>query len=116
MNISLNQTVEHLKSLMASVKDVVFPDYSEVRTENALANISARIEAVSPSGTADAFMERLPAIKDLLATDVEAIALNDPLPPMRRKSSSATRRSRQCFITVPPTNCTGSVSRSSHVC
>ena len=78
MSISLNQTVEHLKSLMSSVKDVVFPDYSEVRTENALANIAARIEAVSPSGTADAFMKRLPAIKELLATDVEAIAHNDP--------------------------------------
>ena len=71
MSISLNQTVEHLKSLMSSVKDVVFPDYSEVRTENALANIAARIEAVSPSGTADAFMKRLPAIKELLATDVD---------------------------------------------
>ena len=78
MNISLNQTVEHLKSLMASVKDVVFPDYSEVRTENALANISARVEAVSPSGTADAFLKRLPAIKELLETDVEAISHNDP--------------------------------------
>lgn len=78
MSISLNQTVEHLKSLMSSVKDVVFPDYSEVRTENALANIAARIEAVSPSGTADAFMKRLPVIKELLATDVEAIAHNDP--------------------------------------
>ena len=78
MNISLNQTVEHLKSLMSSVKDVVFPDYSEVRTENALANISARVEAVSPPGVASAFMDRLPAIKELLATDVEAIEHNDP--------------------------------------
>ena len=45
MNISLNQTVEHLKSLMASVKDYVFPDYSEIRTENAASNIAGRIEA-----------------------------------------------------------------------
>ena len=78
MNISLNQTVEHLKSLMASVKDYVFPDYSEVRTENAVSNIAGRIEAVSPPGTAAAFMERLPAIRELLATDVEAISHNDP--------------------------------------
>ena len=93
MSISLNQTAEHLKSLMSSVKDVVFPDYSEVRTENALANIAARVEAVSPSGTADAFMERLPAIKELLATDVEAIALNDP-------AASDTREIVFCYPAV----------------
>ena len=78
MSISLNQTAEHLKSLMASVKDVVFPEYSEVRTENALANIRSRVEAVSDPGTAAAFMQRLPSVRDLLATDVEAIAHNDP--------------------------------------
>lgn len=78
MKISLNQTVEHLKSLMASVKDVVFPEYSEVRTENALSNIAYRVDAVSPAGTAAAFLERLPAVRELLATDVAAIAQNDP--------------------------------------
>ena len=78
MSISLNQTAEHLRSLMASVKDVVFPEYSEVRTENALANIRSRVEAVSDPGTAAAFMQRLPSVRDLLATDVEAIAHNDP--------------------------------------
>ena len=78
MSISLNQTAEHLRSLMASVKDVVFPEYSEVRTENALANIKSRVEAVSDPGTAAAFMQRLPSVRDLLATDVEAIAHNDP--------------------------------------
>ena len=39
MNISLNQTVEHLKSLMASVKDYVFPDYSEIRVVGAGAGV-----------------------------------------------------------------------------
>lgn len=78
MSISLNQTEEHLKSLMASVKDYVFPDYSEVRTENAVSNIAARIESVSPTGTAAAFMERLPEIRRMLETDVEAISNNDP--------------------------------------
>ena len=70
MNISLNQTVEHLKSLMASVKDYVFPDYSEIRTENAASNIASRIEAVSQPGTAAAFMKRLPLIREMLAADV----------------------------------------------
>lgn len=78
MSISLNQTIEHLKALMANVKDVVFPMYSEVRTENALANISDRLAAVSSREVAEAFVRRLPAIRELLAADVEAVAHNDP--------------------------------------
>lgn len=93
MSISLNQTVEHLKSLMSSVKDVVFPEYSEVRTENALANIAGRIEAVSQPGTAAVLMERLPSIRELLATDVEAITHNDP-------AASDTREVIFCYPAV----------------
>ena len=93
MNISLNQTVEHLKSLMASVKDYVFPDYSEIRTENAASNIAGRIEAVRQPGTAAAFMKRLPLIREMLAADVEAIAHNDP-------AASDTREIIFCYPAV----------------
>ena len=78
MSVSINQTVGHLKSMMASVKDVVFPMYSEVRTESALSNIADRLAAVSSREIADAFIGRLPAIRELLAADVEAVAHNDP--------------------------------------
>jgi serine O-acetyltransferase len=78
MSVSLNQTIGHLKSLMTSVKDVVFPIYSEVRPESALSNISDRLSAVSSREVAEAFLERLPAIRDLLACDVEAVLHNDP--------------------------------------
>ena len=78
MSVSLNQTVGHLKSLMSSVKDVVFPMYSEVRTESALANIADRLAAVSSREIADAFIGKIPAIRELLAGDVEAVVHNDP--------------------------------------
>lgn len=78
MSVSLNQTVGHLKSLMSSVKDVVFPMYSEVRTESALANIADRLAAVSSRVIADAFIGKIPAIRELLAGDVEAVVHNDP--------------------------------------
>ena len=78
MSVSINQTVGHLKSMMSSVKDVVFPMYSEVRTESALSNIADRLAAVSSRGIADAFVGRLPAISALIAADVEAVAHNDP--------------------------------------
>ena len=78
MSVSINQTVCHLKSMMSSVKDVVFPMYSEVRTESALSNIADRLAAVSSREIADAFIGKLPAIRDLIAADVEAVAHNDP--------------------------------------
>jgi len=78
MALSLNQTVKHLKALMASVKDAVFPEYSDVSPDYALRWIRRELKAVTDAETADAFMERLPSVRDLLTTDVEAIAHNDP--------------------------------------
>ena len=78
MDISLNQTVSHLKSLMARVKDVVFPQYSDADPEYALSVIRAELAAVSSLDTAKAFIDGLPEISRLLATDVDAIAKNDP--------------------------------------
>ena len=78
MPLSLNQTVGHLKVLMTRVKDAVFPEYSDTQKTYALRCIQTELEAVTDTATAAAFLERLPAVKELLATDVEAIAHNDP--------------------------------------
>lgn len=78
MSLSLNQTISHLKTLMAYVKDYVFPLYSDVRPEDALCGILRETEAVSDKTVAEAFLKGLPDVKALLQTDVEAIAENDP--------------------------------------
>ena len=78
MALSLNQTIEHLKVLMARVKDAVFPEYGDGQETYVLRSIQTELEAVTDSATASAFLEKLPGIRALLATDVEAIAPNDP--------------------------------------
>ena len=78
MSLSLNQTIHHLKSLMAHVKDAVFPDYSDVATEYALDGIRTELSAVSSKEIAAAFMEQFPEVRRLVLTDVEAISENDP--------------------------------------
>ena len=78
MPLSLNQTVGHLKVLMTRVKDAVFPEYSDAQEGYVLRSIQTELEAVTDPATAEAFLARLPAVKELLATDVEAIAHNDP--------------------------------------
>ena len=78
MALSINQTVGHLKVLMARVKDAVFPEYGDGQETYVLRSIQTELEAVTDTATASAFLERLPGIRALLATDVEAIAHNDP--------------------------------------
>ena len=78
MALSLNQTVSHLKVMMAHLKDVVFPQYSDGQAGYATRCIHSELEAVTDAVTASAFMDRIPAIRELLETDVEAIAHNDP--------------------------------------
>ena len=63
MTQSLNQTVGHLKVLMARIKDVVFPLYSDRETEDAVRDIMDSLTAVTDADTAAAFMERLPACR-----------------------------------------------------
>ena len=74
----LNQTIGHLKTLMARIKDIIFPLYSDTETEDAVQAILTALEAVSDRATAENFLRELPAIKDLIVSDVEAIAENDP--------------------------------------
>lgn len=78
MSLSLNSTIGHLKSMMASMKDVVFPLYSDVREENALRGVYDSLRSATDAQTADAFVGRIPEIKRLLDTDVKALAKNDP--------------------------------------
>ena len=78
MDLSLKRTVGHLKELMERVKDAVFPEYSDTPENYALRCIQTELEAVTDEATASAFMEKLPRIKELLGTDVQAIAHNDP--------------------------------------
>lgn len=78
MALSLNQTVSHLKVMMTHLKDVVFPQYSDGQSGYATRCIHSELEAVTDIATAAAFMDRIPRIRRLLETDVEAIAHNDP--------------------------------------
>lgn len=78
MSLSLNRTVGHLKTLMACVKDYVFPHYSDVSPEEAVAGILRETGAVTDKVTAEAFLSGLPQVKALILSDVEAIAENDP--------------------------------------
>ena len=78
MALSLNQTVGHLKVMMTHLKDVVFPQYSDGQAGYATRCIHSELEAVTDAVTASAFMDRIPAIRELLETDVDAIAHNDP--------------------------------------
>ena len=78
MDLSLKRTVGHLKELMERVKDAVFPEYSDTPENYALRYIQTELEAVTDEATVSAFMEKLPRIRELLGTDVEAIAHNDP--------------------------------------
>ena len=78
MALSLNQTVSHLKVMMAHLKDLVFPQYSDGQAGYAARCVHSELEAVTDAATASAFMDRIPAIRELLKTDVDAIAHNDP--------------------------------------
>ena len=78
MDLSLKRTVGHLKVMMERVKDVVFPEYSDTPEDYALRSVQTELEAVTDGVTASAFMEKLPRIRELLVTDEEAIAHNDP--------------------------------------
>ncbi|MBP5373554.1 MAG: serine acetyltransferase [Bacteroidales bacterium] len=78
MSLSLNQTIGHLKKMMARVKDSVFPQYSDTLPEQALQDIRAELSAVASPEVASAFLERLPAVRSLVLGDVDAIAHNDP--------------------------------------
>ena len=78
MSLSLNRTIDHLKNLMAGMKDLVFPLYSDVKEEDALSEVYNSLRSATDYTVADAFLPKIPEIKRLLELDVKAIAQNDP--------------------------------------
>ena len=78
MTLPLNRTIGHLRLLMAAMKDVVFPLYSESKEEDALSVIKENLEEITSEDTTEAFISRIPEIKRLLCTDIKALAKNDP--------------------------------------
>ena len=64
--------------MMTAVKDVVFPLYSEVQTESAVATIFDTLKTLAGEEVAASFLKGLPEIQRLITTDVEAIAHIDP--------------------------------------
>jgi serine O-acetyltransferase len=76
--MTINQTVSHLKSLMASIKDYVFPAYSDVPALEAVSIIQRELEAVTLPEIAGAFIKELPIIQELIESDVQAVSENDP--------------------------------------
>ena len=75
---SIKETNERLRFLMDNIKDVVFPMYSAVHTEYALRVVRDVVSALTSPEIAARFVEGLPAIKELVESDVAAIAKNDP--------------------------------------
>lgn len=78
MSVSLNRTADHLRRLMIRVKDVVFPQYSEILPEQAMRDIRAEFSALTDNTVAEAFLAQMPEVAALVTSDVEAIAHNDP--------------------------------------
>ena len=75
---SLNRTIGHLKPMMAYMKDVIFPLYSEVKEEDAMYGICEHLRSVTSAEVTEAFLKRIPELKELLSKDVNAILRNDP--------------------------------------
>lgn len=78
MSLSLNSTIGHLKNFMASMKDLVFPLYSDVKEENALHGAYEALRSATDASVADSFIPLIPKIKSLLETDVKALSVTDP--------------------------------------
>ena len=78
MTLSLTRTTDHLKKMMAAMKDIVFPLYSDVEEEEALSLLRDHLSQVTSPETAEAFTGRIPQIRHLLCSDVKALSHNDP--------------------------------------
>ena len=73
MSLSLNRTIGHLKSMMASMKDLVFPLYSDVKEDDAQCEVYNSLRSATDYMVADAFLPRIPEIKRMLELDVKAL-------------------------------------------
>ena len=78
MNLPIKATRLLLRSLMESLNEAVFPEYTDVPVEEALQNAKKALLQLCNECATEQFLERVPAIAQMLKEDVEAIAGNDP--------------------------------------
>ena len=78
MNIPIKQTRQHLRALMESLSDAMFPEYNYIPYEESLQNAMDVLAQLCPQEAVEKFRARVPDIARLLKQDVEAIASNDP--------------------------------------
>ena len=78
MNLPIKATRLLLRSLMESLNEAVFPEYTDIPVEEALQNARKALEQLCEKEATEQFLEHVPAIAKMLKEDVEAIAGNDP--------------------------------------
>ncbi len=78
MNLPIKQTRLLLRSLMESLNDAFFPEYTHIPVEESKQNAMEVLLKLCEEDAAQKFQERIPIIARMLKEDVEAIAGNDP--------------------------------------
>jgi len=78
MVLSSKQIKERLEDYVETLKDSFFPEYSSISGDEASRNAADILASLCGDNIAAEFSERIPALRELLAEDVEAIAKNDP--------------------------------------
>ena len=78
MDIPIKTMRMTLRSMMESLYDAFFPEYSPNSYEYSVNEAVQALSSLCGSEKADLFRERIPFLAELLAQDVEAIGGNDP--------------------------------------
>ena len=78
MALSIKKTKELLETLTESAKDYFFPQYSDSSADKAHERICHSVKKLCGEEKAQAFLQKLDCISQLIHTDVQAIAENDP--------------------------------------
>lgn len=78
MALSIKKTKELLETLTESAKDYFFPQYSDSSADKAHERICHSVKRLCGEEKASAFLQKLDCISQLIHTDVQAIAENDP--------------------------------------
>jgi len=78
MDIPNSTLRKALRSMMASLYDAFFPQYSRIPYERSVDEAVKALSGLTGNETAESFRERIPLLAELLSQDVEAIKGNDP--------------------------------------
>lgn len=78
MALSIKKTKELLETLTESAKDYFFPQYSDSPADKAHERICHSVKRLCGEEKASALLQKLDCISQLIHTDVQAIAENDP--------------------------------------